>query len=55
MSSIIITDDRNLQCDFPRTVFSLNVVGMATSFQAAHEAVLGLLFVLPPVPYTIAA
>ena len=42
-------------CDVPSTAYSLNVVGVAVSFQAVHEFVLGLLVVLSPAPYTIAS
>jgi hypothetical protein len=42
-------------CNVPSTAFSLNVDGVAASFQTVHEVVLGLLFVLSPASYTIAA
>jgi len=42
-------------CDVPSTAYSLNVVGVAVSYQAVNEFVLGLLVVLSPAPYTIAA
>jgi hypothetical protein len=42
-------------CDVPSNAYSMNVVGVAVSYQNVHELVLGLLVVLSPVRYTIAA